>query len=88
MIEPTRVAEAILEAAVHPTREKRVGIMAKVNTTLASLAPGLADWMTSKQANRLQYDEAPRHSEGALNQPSENTGVAGQTHGTGGRESK
>jgi len=87
-IEPAKVAEAILDAAENPTREKRVGFMAKVNTTMAALAPGLADRMASKQVDKMQYDERPRHPEGALNQPSEATGVVGRTHGTGGREKK
>jgi len=87
-LEPAKVAEAILDAAVNPTRAKRVGLMSKVNTTTATLAPGIADHMAAKQVNRMQYDEPPRHPEGALNQPSEATGVAGQTHGTGGKQPK
>jgi len=87
-LEPAKAAEAILDAAVNPTRDRWVGLMSKVNTTVATLAPGLGDWMASKQANRQQYDEPPRHPEGALNQPSEATGVVGQTRGTGGREPK
>jgi short-subunit dehydrogenase len=87
-IEPARVAEAILDAAANPTREKRVGFMAKVNTTVATLAPGLADRMAAGQVGKMQYAEPPRHPEGALNQPSEATGVAGRTHGTGGNESE
>ncbi|HVL14585.1 MAG TPA: SDR family oxidoreductase [Gemmata sp.] len=85
-IEPARVAEAILGAAENPTREKRVGLMAKVNTTMATLAPGLADRMAASQATKMQYDEPPRRPEGTLNQPGEATGVAGRTRGTGGRE--
>jgi short-subunit dehydrogenase len=88
MIEPKQVAEAILDAAESPTRDRRVGFMAKVNTTMATLAPGLADRMTSKQVNRMQYAEPPRRPEGALHQSSEAAGVAGRTHGTGGREPK
>src|SRR5437868_2096414 len=37
-IEPAQVAEAILRAATTPTRDHRVGFMAKVKTTLATLA--------------------------------------------------
>jgi short-subunit dehydrogenase len=87
-IEPAKVAEAILDAAVNPTREKRVGFMAELNTTVATLAPGLADRMAAKQVDKMQYAEPPRHPEGALNQPSEATGVAGRTHGTGGNEAE
>jgi short-subunit dehydrogenase len=84
-IEPAQVAEAILDAAEHPTRDKRVGLMAKVSTTAATLAPGLADRMAASQATKMQYDEPPRHPEGTLHRPSEVAGVAGRTHGTGGR---
>ena len=87
-IEPARVAEAILDAAETPTRAKRVGFMAKVNATAAMLAPGLADRMAAKQVDKMQYDEPPRHPEGTLRQPSEATGVAGRTRGTGGKEPK
>ena len=83
MIEPAKVAEAIRDAAVNPTRDKRVGLMAKVNTTMATLIPGLADKMAAKQVDKLHADMPPRKPEGALNQPSEAMGDAGQTHGSG-----
>jgi NADP-dependent 3-hydroxy acid dehydrogenase YdfG len=84
MIDPQEVADAILDAAETPTRARKVGTMAVVNTTMAKFLPGLGDVMAAKQADRQHYDEPPRHPEGALDQPSEATGVAGQTHGTGG----
>jgi short-subunit dehydrogenase len=87
-IEPMQVAEAILAAAIKPTRATRVGAMSKVNTTVAKFAPALGDKMAAKQVDRQHYDEKPRNPDGALNRPSETTGVAGQTHGTGGREPK
>jgi len=83
---PEDVAEAILDAAVHPTRDKKVGAMSRVNTLTAKLAPSLGDKMAAKQADRQQYEESPRDPQGALNRPSERTGVVAQTHGTGGRE--
>ena len=88
MIDPQQVADAILEAAVTPTRSKKVGAMAVVNTAMAKLLPGLGDKVAAKQVDRQHYDEPPRHPEGALRQPSEETGVAGQRHGTGGRQSQ
>ena len=88
MIEPQQVADAILEAAVSPTRAKTVGTMSLINTTIAKVAPSLGDKMAAKQVNRMHYDEKPRHPAGALRQPSEATGVVGQTHGTGGKEPK
>jgi short-subunit dehydrogenase len=84
--EPRDVAEAILDAAVTPTRSKKVGAMSKVNTFTAKVAPSLGDKISAKQADRQQYDELPRDRQGALGRPSEATGVVGQTHGTGGRE--
>jgi short-subunit dehydrogenase len=84
--EPQDVAEAILDAAVTPTRSKKVGGMSKVNTLTAKIAPSLGDKMAAKQADRQQYEELPRDRQGALNRPSAATGVVGQTHGTGGRE--
>jgi short-subunit dehydrogenase len=86
MIEPEKVADAILDAAVSPTRSKRVGLMATVNTTMATLAPTIADRMAAKQVDCQHYDEPPRNPAGTLNQPSEAVGVVAQTHGTGGRK--
>ena len=59
--------------------------MAVVNTTMAKILPSLGDKMAAMQADRQHYDEPPRNPE-ALYRPSEETQVAGQTHGTGGRE--
>jgi len=83
-IKPEDVADAILDAAVHPTRAKKVGAMAKINTAATQVVPGLAETVAASYVNRQQYDEPPRHPEGTLYAPSETTGVVGQTHGTGG----
>jgi len=80
-IDPEKVAKAILSAAERPVRDKRVGTMSKINTTVATLFPSMADKMSAKQADQLHSDEPVRRPQGALNQPSEATGVAGQTHG-------
>ena len=80
-IDPGKVAEAILEAAVDPTREKKVGAMAKINAAVAKISPALANKMEAKQAERQQYDEPPRDPEGTLYKP----GESGQKHGSGGR---
>jgi short-subunit dehydrogenase len=84
-IEPEQVAQAILHAAAHPTRDKKVGAMATVNTLVSKFAPGLADRMTAKQEDRQQYQEPPRNPHGALYHASETTGVVGRVRGTGGR---
>lgn len=70
-IEPIQVAQAILDAAVEPKRDVKVGLMAKINTATFKLAPALADWMAAKQKDRRQYDAAPIAPEGALYRPSE-----------------
>lgn len=85
-IDPQEVADAILAAAGSPTRDKTVGALSLLNTMTAKLAPSLADRMAAKMAGNMNYDEPPRNPEGALYVPSEATQVAGQTHGTGGRE--
>jgi short-subunit dehydrogenase len=79
MIEPEKVAEAILKAATKGGRDIKVGSMAKLNTAMAKVAPSLGDKMSAMQADRQQEDEAPLHPEGTLHQP----GHAGRTHGHG-----
>lgn len=61
-------------------------MVAVLNTAMAKLAPGLGDKLAAKQVDRQHYDEPPRNPDGALDRPSEATGVVGQTHGTGGKE--
>ena len=82
-IDPQKVADAVLSAAVRPARTKRVGTMAKLNTTLAKLLPGAADAMAAKQVERQQSDEPAEHPEGTLYQPSEAMHDAGHIHGDG-----
>jgi short-subunit dehydrogenase len=84
MIDPSRVASRILEAAVDPSRSEKVGAMAHVDTTIAKLLPAIGDRLAAMQHGRMQYDEPPRNPEGALDQPSEATGVVARIHGTGG----
>jgi len=82
--DPEDVAKAILDAAVSPTRSKKVGLMSKVNTATAKVAPKLGDKVSAKQANRQQYAEPPRHPEGTLEEPGELAGGAGRVRGSGG----
>ena len=84
--DPEDVAEAILNAAVKPTRAKKVGAMSKVNTATAKFAPSLGDKVSAKQADRQQYAESPRQPAGTLEQAGELVGAAGQVRGSGGRE--
>jgi hypothetical protein len=75
------VAEAILDAAVDPTRSRKVGVMAKVNTAMAKAVPGLADRMAARQADRQQYDEPPRDPIGTLYAAGESGRVYGRVKG-------
>jgi len=81
MLDPKKVAKAILSAAETPTRTKRVGFKSMLNTAAAKLAPAFADRMSAKQVDELKANEPARQPAGALHQPSEATGVAGQTRG-------
>lgn len=78
-IEPEKVAEAILKAAVKPQRDVKVGAMATLNTALGKVVPSLGDKMSAMQVDRQQRDETPRDPEGTLYKP----GEAGRTHGLG-----
>lgn len=88
MIDAEQVAEAILAAAVTPTRSRKVGMMASVNTNMAAFAPAMADRMAAKQVDRQHYDEPPRNPRGTLHQSSEAVGVAGMIKGPEGVEHK
>jgi short-subunit dehydrogenase len=79
MIEPEKVAAAILDAATSPTRAVRVGAMAKLNTTVAKLAPPLGEAMAKMQMGRQQREEAPHARAGTLYRP----GESGRIHGRG-----
>jgi short-subunit dehydrogenase len=76
-IDPQDVADAILKAAVKPTRDVRVGTMSKINTFVSKNLPGIGDRMSAKQTENLQRDEPPQNTEGTLYVP----GESGQTHG-------
>jgi short-subunit dehydrogenase len=77
-IDPYLVASAILDAATKPTRDVKVGLMAKLNTAMHKFIPALAERMEAKQATRQQRDEPPRDPEGALYRP----GKDGRVYGT------
>jgi short-subunit dehydrogenase len=86
MIDAEDVAKAILEAAQTPTLATKVGMMAKVNTAVAMVMPGVGSRLAAKQYDRQHYDESPRDPDGALFKPSEETTVVGRVRGPGGRE--
>jgi NADP-dependent 3-hydroxy acid dehydrogenase YdfG len=78
-IDPEKVADAILKAAVKPQRDVKVGAMSVLNTMTAKLAPSLGDKMSAMQADRQQFDRPPLNPEGALYK----AGGTGNIHGPG-----
>lgn len=79
MIEPDKVAAAILDAATSPTKDIRVGAMSKLNTTLAKLIPPLGQAMAKMQLGRQQRNEPPHTREGTLYR----RGESGRIYGRG-----
>ena len=77
LIDPHRVAEAILDAAQKGGREVKVGAMSHVNTATSKLLPALGERMAAKQAGRQQHGQRPRRPEGTLFRP----GETGQVYG-------
>lgn len=78
MIEPEKVASAILDAATYPARDVKVGAMSVINTTMAKIMPSLADALAKMQLGRQQRNERPHAREGALYQASESGRVYGR----------
>jgi short-subunit dehydrogenase len=66
MIDPQKVADAILECATKPTRDIRVGAMSKVNTFVAKNIPAIGDRMAAGQLKNLRRDEPNDNPEGTL----------------------
>jgi short-subunit dehydrogenase len=66
LIEPHRVAAAILDAAENGGRDVKVGALAHLDTAMSNLLPRLADRMSAMQAGRQQHEESPRHPDGIL----------------------
>lgn len=79
MLDPQDVADAILEAAVKPTPNIKVGTMSKVNAFMAKNAPNMGERMAAKKAPDLQRDEPVDEADrqGALHIP----GEGGEIHG-------
>jgi NADP-dependent 3-hydroxy acid dehydrogenase YdfG len=68
-IDPHRVAEAILKAAVEGGRDIRVGAMAVMNTAVSRLLPRIGDRLSARLVDRQQLDAEPRFPKGALHRP-------------------
>lgn len=84
--DPKHAAEAILEAAETPMREKKVSTSSFLNATMAKVAGGVAEYLGGKKAADMHYAEPPRDPAGILEKSSEAAGTAGRTHGAGGKE--
>ena len=80
MIEPQKVAAAILDAATDPARDVRVGAMAVMNSVMSKIAPRMSDRMAQAQMGRQQREEAPHARDGTLYE----AGESGRTRGRGG----
>ena len=78
MIEPVRVADAILKAAERGGRDEHIGGMAVMSSAVARLFPRLADRISAMQAGRQQSTdiEALDH-EGTLYRPGESGMIRG-----------
>jgi short-subunit dehydrogenase len=79
MIEPEKVASAILDAATSPKRDVKVGAMSVLDTAMAKIMPSIADLMARIQMGRQQRDEPPHAREGTLYR----AGETGRVHGRG-----
>jgi short-subunit dehydrogenase len=77
-IEPARVADAILEACEHATRDVRVGMMAVLNTITAKNMPSLSDKLAAKIGKTQLRDELPRDADGTLYKPGETGRIRGR----------
>lgn len=68
-IDPHKVAEAILKAAVEGGRDIRVGAMTVMNSTMSRLLPRVGDRLSARLVDRQQADIEPRFPQGALHRP-------------------
>jgi short-subunit dehydrogenase len=78
MIEPEKVASAILDAAVDPTSNTKVGAMSVINTTVAKIMPAVGAAMAKMQIGRQQRDEPPHSREGTLYEGGESGRIKGR----------
>ncbi len=78
-VDPHRVAAAILNAAVTPARDVKVGVLATLDTAMSKLAPGLVDRLSVLQVPRQQTGEPAMETEGTLYKP----GSTGRIYGRG-----
>ena len=77
LIDPHRVAEAILDAAQKGGRDAKVGAMSHMNTTISKLLPSLAERLAAKQVDRQEHERPPLDPDGTLYKAGESGRVYG-----------
>jgi short-subunit dehydrogenase len=77
MIDPQKVADAILHAAENHTHHTKVGMNAKINTFMSNIAPKMAERMAAKYVNKQQKNERPRNPDGTLYEAGEGGQIRG-----------
>jgi len=84
MIDPEKVASAILEAAESPEDSVKVGAGSVINTTMAKLFPAIGEEIAKMQIGRQQRNEPPQHvRQGTLYEAGERVSGSGHIHGRG-----
>jgi short-subunit dehydrogenase len=81
MLDPERVAEAVLKAATDGGRDVKVGEAASDNTAMATSLQGPGDPRDSVQATRALEDTRPLNPDGSLYAPGPTGHVYGQPPG-------
>lgn len=77
-IDPHRVAEAILKAAVEGGRDVRVGAMAVMHSTVSRWMPRIGDRLAARLVDRQQEPVEPRFPPGALHRPHDTGRIYGR----------
>ena len=80
MIDPHRVAEAILTAAENGGRNISVGTLAAVDKLMWKMMPRMADKFAAKRISQQQKNEKPVNPSGCLYHPSESGRIYGNTN--------
>lgn len=77
-MDPHRVAEAILRAAVEGGREVHVGAIALMHSTVSRWMPRIGDRLAARLVDRQQEPTEPRFPEGALHRPHDTGRIYGR----------
>ncbi|GHA79730.1 SDR family oxidoreductase [Cognatilysobacter bugurensis] len=77
-MDPHRVAEAILKAAVEGGREVHVGTMALMHATVSRWMPRIGDRFAARLVDQQQDETEPRFPQGALHGPHDTGRIYGR----------